>query len=80
MAANFRAERRARSQREHYAKLCIVVEEADETLFWLEMLKDSGLESNQNQNIMIYKQMQEIVRIMSSTKKKLGLKIKSYAK
>jgi four helix bundle protein len=34
VAANYRAAIRARSDAEKYAKLCIVVEEADETVFW----------------------------------------------
>jgi len=43
VAANFRASCRARSHQEHFSKLCIVVEECDETLFWLEILEESGL-------------------------------------
>ncbi|AUD01846.1 four helix bundle protein [Spirosoma pollinicola] len=35
-AANFRAVRRGRSQKEYFAKLSIVLEELDESLFWLE--------------------------------------------
>jgi len=42
VAANFRATCRARSQAEHYSKLCIVVEECDETLFWIEMIEETG--------------------------------------
>jgi four helix bundle protein len=45
MAANYRAVGRARSKAEFIAKLGIVVEEADETVFWLEMLGDSGIVS-----------------------------------
>lgn len=45
MAANYRAVGRARSEAEFIAKLGIVVEESDETVFWLEMLGDSGLVS-----------------------------------
>ena len=37
-AANFRAVRRGRSQKEYYAKLSITIEELDESLFWLETL------------------------------------------
>ncbi|MFC5411846.1 four helix bundle protein [Larkinella bovis] len=37
-AANFRAVRRSRSQKEYYAKLSISLEELDESLFWLETL------------------------------------------
>ncbi len=43
VAANFRAATRARSKREFNSKLCICHEEADETLFWIEMLVDSGI-------------------------------------
>ncbi|MCC3155865.1 four helix bundle protein [Hymenobacter sp. 15J16-1T3B] len=35
VAANFRAACRSRSTAEWYAKLCICVEESDETQFWL---------------------------------------------
>jgi four helix bundle protein len=47
VAANFRAACRARSAAEHYAKMCIVVEECDETLFWLEFIQASKLVHNQ---------------------------------
>ena len=43
VAANFRAACRARSAAEYYSKLCVVIEECDETLFWLELIMDSGL-------------------------------------
>ena len=38
VGANYRAACRARSDREFIAKLTIVAEEADETLFWLELI------------------------------------------
>jgi four helix bundle protein len=43
MAANYRAAGRSRSKAEFIAKIGVVVEEADETVFWLEMLLDSRL-------------------------------------
>ncbi|MCL2511040.1 MAG: four helix bundle protein [Bacteroidales bacterium] len=43
VAANFRAACRGRSKQEFYSKLCIVVEEADETQFWIEMLQESKI-------------------------------------
>lgn len=43
VGANYRAVCRARSKAEHYAKLCICVEEADETLYWLELLTEAGI-------------------------------------
>ncbi|HEX3090980.1 MAG TPA: four helix bundle protein [Candidatus Angelobacter sp.] len=43
VAANYRAVGLARSKAEFISKLGIVVEEADETVFWLELLSDSGI-------------------------------------
>jgi four helix bundle protein len=43
MAANYRAVGRARSKAEFVSKLGVVLEEADETVFWLEMLVDSEI-------------------------------------
>jgi four helix bundle protein len=40
VAANYRAACRGRSRAEWIAKIGLVVEEADETVFWLEMLSD----------------------------------------
>lgn len=42
VAANYRAVRRARSRADFINKLGVVEEEADETLFWLELLVESG--------------------------------------
>ena len=69
VAANFRAACRGRSTAEWYAKLCICVEEADETLFWLELLGDAGivpkgrLESLEQEYL-------EIVSIFAAARKK----------
>jgi four helix bundle protein len=43
LGANYRAACRAQSRAEFAAKLSIVVEEADEALYWLELLEESGL-------------------------------------
>src|SRR5580658_8583566 len=43
VAANYRAACRGRSPAEWIAKVGLVVEEADETVFWLEMLSDCGI-------------------------------------
>lgn len=37
--ANYRAACRARSKNEFFSKICIVVEEIDETEYWLELIK-----------------------------------------
>jgi four helix bundle protein len=43
VAANYRAVCRARSQAEFISQMGIVVEEADETVFWLELLSETGI-------------------------------------
>jgi len=43
IGANYRAAGRARSRAEFVAKLGIVLEEADETVFWLESMRDAGI-------------------------------------
>ena len=43
VAANYRAVCRARSKAEFIAKVGVVVEEADETVFWLELLSETGI-------------------------------------
>jgi four helix bundle protein len=43
VGANYRAACRSRSRAEFAAKLGIVAEEADETVYWLEVLRDAKL-------------------------------------
>lgn len=43
VGANYRAACRGRSKAEFCSKLGIVEEEADETIFWMELLAESGL-------------------------------------
>jgi four helix bundle protein len=43
IAANYRAVCRSRAHAEFISKMNIVVEEADETVFWLELLGDTGV-------------------------------------
>jgi len=43
VAANYRASCRARSRAEFAARIGIVAEEADESVFWLEMLAEAGI-------------------------------------
>src|SRR2546428_9433448 len=43
LAANYRAACRARSAADFISKISVVTEEADETLFWVELLGDSDL-------------------------------------
>jgi four helix bundle protein len=68
VAANYRAACRARSKADFVNKLGIVEEEADETLFWLDMLIESGKVSKDNITD-LYKEVNEIVAIFSASHK-----------
>ena len=68
VAANYRAVCRARSDAEFFAKLCIVVEEADETLFWLEIIVDAEI-YNIELTTPLIKEANEIVKIVSKSRK-----------
>src|SRR5919108_168381 len=48
VGANYRAACRAKSQADFIAKMGIVEEEADESIYWLELLVDSGIVTAQN--------------------------------
>lgn len=69
-AANYRAACIARSQKEFFAKISIVVEEADETLFWLEMLKDTKLATEESLKPLMDEAL-EIVKIVSKARKNI---------
>jgi len=43
VGANYRESNRSRSRAEFRSKIGIVEQEADESLYWLEILKDSGV-------------------------------------
>ena len=62
VAANYRAACRTRSTSDFIAKMGIVEEEADETLFWLELLEESDLVSVAKLSA-IKKEADEIVAI-----------------
>jgi four helix bundle protein len=47
VGANYRAACRSRSRAEFAAKLGVVAEEADETVYWLELLRDGKLLSDE---------------------------------
>lgn len=67
-AANYRAACIARSQKEFFAKISIVVEEADETLFWLELLKDGNFASK-DQLAPLIDEVLQVVKIVSKARK-----------
>jgi four helix bundle protein len=67
-AANYRAACIARSDNEFYAKMSIVTEEADETLFWLEVMQEANLA---NPSIIgpLKREALEISKVVSSARK-----------
>ena len=69
VAANYRAACRARSNAEFFSKISIVIEEVDETMFWLELLQESGIvKSELLQNL--YQENEEILKIMVTARVK----------
>jgi len=68
VGANYRASCRARSRAEWSAKLGIVEEEADETLFWLEVAVDAKLVSAQRAEALL-KEADELTAIFVASLK-----------
>jgi four helix bundle protein len=78
IAANYRASCRARSTAEFIAKIGVVVEEADETVFWLEMLVNCEIFSESKMKEMIQEgnELLAIFAASQSTSKKNSKKYK----
>jgi four helix bundle protein len=68
VGANYRAVCRARSRAEFVAKLGTVVEEADETVFWLELLMESGI-SQDNRTRALLGETKELLAIFSASRR-----------
>jgi len=66
VAANYRAACRGRSRAEFIAKLGIVEEEADETLFWLEIIDEMQI-GDTNVLQLLIDECDEIIAIMVSS-------------
>jgi four helix bundle protein len=70
VAANFRAATRARSDAEFYSKICVVVEECDETQFWFNYLLRIGLITTSEIGELL-NEIEQLVKIFTSIKKKM---------
>ena len=68
IAANYRAVCRARSTADFISKLAIVEEEADETLFWLEIIEEMKILDNTLINSLMKENDELIAIIVSSIK------------
>ena len=79
VAANYRAACKARSDEEFLSKITIVEEESDESLFWLEMILESGMLSKKHLNDLV-KEADELTAIFTSTGKTMKAKIQRGSK
>jgi four helix bundle protein len=68
VGANYRAACRARSRAELAARVAIAVDEADETLYWLELLEESGLLREEPVRLLIC-EAGELVAILAASYK-----------
>ena len=66
VGANYRAACQARSKAEFIAKIGIVAEEADETVFWIELLSDTGIMNKRLEALR--KEAQELTAIFSASR------------
>lgn len=70
VAANYRAACRSRSSRELRSRLGVVVEEADETAFWLELASTVGLLPPETAEALA-REAYEVVAIMATSRRTL---------
>jgi len=68
VGANYMAACRARSQAEFHSKISIVVEEADESLFWMEILIEADIVTKHDISILM-PEATEILKVTSSARK-----------
>ena len=64
VAANYRAVLRAKSRSDFIYKIKLIEEEADESAFWLELMRDSGLTYPQ-QLTTLFKEADELTAIFT---------------
>ncbi|MFA6551542.1 MAG: four helix bundle protein [Patescibacteria group bacterium] len=76
VGANYRAVCRARSNAEFISKLGIVIEEADESAFWIELIIESGLIKEELLKPLL-KETNEIISIMVASSKSAKINPKS---
>src|SRR5687768_1368373 len=69
--ANFRAFCRGRSRNERYSKICIVVEEADETEYWLAIFTETSYGDSKLKKELLDESL-EILKIARSIKHKFS--------
>jgi four helix bundle protein len=68
VGANYRAACRGRSKAEFFSKICIVVEEIDESEYWLEIIAATNLSDDKVELDRLTKEAIELTKIMSKAK------------
>jgi four helix bundle protein len=68
VGANYRAACRARSKAEFHSKLSTVVEESDESVFWMEILIEAEIVDQQAINHLL-QEGNEILKVVSASRK-----------
>ncbi len=68
VGANYRSVLRAKSKADFIYKIAVVLEEADESLYWLEIIREAGLYTKQD-IYQLTKEANELTAIFASTLK-----------
>ncbi len=67
VGANYRAACRARSNADFISKMGVVLEEADESAYWMELLVESGLVTRQRLTDLL-RETEELIAIFAASK------------
>lgn len=73
VAANYRAACLSQSRKTFVAKLSIVIEEADECIFWIEFALDRKLLSTEK-NLQVFNEAKELTSIFIASRKTISIK------
>jgi four helix bundle protein len=71
VGANFRAFCRGRSKAEKFSKICIVVEEADESVYWLDLFRETNYGDKEELKKLAIEAL-EILKVTSKIKSSLS--------
>ncbi len=74
VGANYRAACRAKSKADFISKMGTVEEEADETIYWIELLIDAGIIKPRRVDSLLQEANQIVSMVVSSIKTAKGLK------
>ena len=68
VGANYRASARAKSKADFINKIQIIIEEADESLYWLEVIEEAQIKTG-NETKRLVKEANELTAIFTATNK-----------